>query len=314
MSASAALGACNRCSEVHRADPAASAPDPNSKSAQTRPSGEVDAPPLEATILPPPAVPPGPPETLDVEPPIGPEHVLNLSYTVEQLAFEVRLNGIEIAADTEPASPSRAAGIERYLRTGKNTLDVTVTKAKGDGASGSFRLFRSPRHESGEQPKEQTLLEVKYTAKDAPLSRRFVFEATSSPYRLFRDTEVLELDQSTARELVRASLHAHGIFANHDVPGMVQLLSVKAKEMGILLGTSEAEAVDNQRKFLIRLMRSAAFTVLPLDEKDLHLELVADGHLVHVTRRGKPLFMSGFYVPGFDAYFGKLDGGYVMVR
>lgn len=269
--------------------------------------------PFAATILPPSAVPPGPSVEISSKVSDSAGQMFELRYSATNIAFELRVNGVVVALAEEPGSPNGTSRIDQYLITGKNTLDLVISKKGGDLSEGKFELVRLASPEGSENRAEETLLIFEQKVGEPALAQRYVFEARS-PYQLWQKTTPLKLDEATAREIATEALRAHRAFSKKDVAQLMPLLSFRAKEMGILVGAAESKAIEDQKAFLEMIFESAEFSVQPIKEEDLHLELVLDGHMVHVTRAGQPLLMSGQYGPGLDVFFGKIEGKYVVVR
>lgn len=295
------------CSKPKEAPPNAVASALPSKasapSASSAPSGRATHVASSATAVPPLPLPSG----------VSPSASYLVSLDTDGCPVELRINDVPLR-DLEAGRP-RAFGevVDPWLTSGVNTLSLVARETVSKGCA-SLKVLAVP--EGGDQRTAPRVLEATWPATERATGEQpFEFHGPAAERcQLWRDAAAVELDASARSELLAEVRSLHRLFEKRQVASLAERLDYRAKDIARCLQKAPALGVEDQKRFLAHVASVPPFAPLPADDTELALDVVGQGKLVWVHRRGPKLLFENGAGGGLDLYFAKIGGRFTVVR
>lgn len=234
------------------------------------------------------------------------------------IAVEVTLNGVVIDKSDGATPGSMSGSMNQWLTKGDNTLVVKLRAvALGLPPSGS-EGFKAALYEAaqGMTPEEgQPVAVIEWRPGDPlPFEATKRFAIATPPCDLFDGLSAAPLDTAAEAELTRITLALREALAKKNRKAFMALSDKRFKAIGACTYSDPSEA-----KPMVEMMMKAMKKrqPRPLSKGDLAFTPMADGRLVHVTRKdGSPavIVVDKEGAMSVDLYFGFTGGAWHIVR
>lgn len=257
----------------------------------------------------------------------GPNLLVVLEVLVSGVVASVRLNGVELFAETRGERRLSQLKVNGYAFSGSNHL-VAAVGAPPVPADADRTAF------------EVRLIVGKHGSEPGPeaIKASFAWDPASGPLAPARvervwETEVeldvalprwswLDAPRSNDGSADRAAITSvverlHAALSARDVAAFEQETEVKISELALALGVQRAELVADQREYLENLFQAHDWRMAPLQPEALDFSVQAEGRLVRITgAAGAPALLGwgGEQVLALSPLTSRVQGRWTVVR
>ncbi len=263
-------------------------------------------------------------------------YIYHFSGESEGLRAHVRFNDVPLF-DAEPDSPQKdMEDISLWVMPGPNNLEVSVSRpvtapdvyltaikdpveppeddeAQPRGPFFQARIQRAPRTDTSAIGTEWDFSWPPPGIRDLTTFYN-LFELTcETPSQLWQQAEPLTLTEAVAEELRRFGEELHRVFSRGDHAALAQRMDFKGRDVGLVLGMTEAQGSAAQQRFFRAIMTRQGFKVPPWNADTVSVRLLANNTVAWLRDGTRPLLLSE-QRQGMEVYVARIGGRWTVVR
>lgn len=213
------------------------------------------------------------------------------------LKARVLFNDVEVFQEATGVRKTSQVKLNPYVLEAGNVVQALLGPALPADAVGAndqapFFKLRIVAGEHGTEPGEEgRLAAFDWTPTEHPLQGGKMTAVLERPVAIshtfgrwaWESARPSALDPADREAILKRVRSVHDALAKEDLPRVMELLSLKTRELARALGLAEDRMVAGQESFFRTFFEASDWMMEPLDPAQLVLHLQAKGRLVSVT-------------------------------